>query len=63
MRWSAPTPWRTRCTSAPTRSHSAAISFMKEMRMASMVLATYLLSSALAGSIQMMRCRLRHTGW
>ncbi|MNC94206.1 hypothetical protein D3C83_110050 [compost metagenome] len=46
---------RTSLTSAPTFSHRLAISFMNEMRIASMVLATYLVSSALAGSIHTMR--------
>ena len=49
MRLSLPMPRRTWSTSAPSRSQSAAISFMKEMRVASMALAAYLVSSASAG--------------
>ena len=51
MRSSLPMPRRTCRTSAPTRSHRFAISFMKEMRVASMALAAYLVSSADAGSM------------
>ena len=63
MRASLPTPKRTAWTSAPTRSQSSATSFMKLMRIASMVFATYFVSSALAGSIHTMRSRSRQTGW
>ena len=63
MRESPPTPIRTSLTSAPTFSHSAAISFMNEMRMASIVFATYFVISALAGAIQTMRSLLSVSGW
>src|SRR2546429_403118 len=46
MRRSVPIPLRTRVTSAPTASHSKAIWFMNEMRVASMALAAYLVISA-----------------
>ena len=46
MRASEPMPLRTISTSAPTRSHRLAISFMNEMRVASMALAAYLVISA-----------------
>ena len=42
MRESDPTPRRTSLTRAPTCSQSSAISFMNEMRVASMALAAYL---------------------
>ena len=51
MRESVPMPRRTSPTSAPTRSHRFAISFMNEMRVASMALAAYLVSSAEAASM------------
>ncbi len=46
MRASEPIPLRTISTSAPTRSHRLAISFMNEIRVASMALAAYLVISA-----------------
>ena len=52
MRSSAPMALRTESTSAPTRSHSAATSFMKEMRAASIAFAAYLVSSAERGSMK-----------
>ncbi len=51
MRRSEPMPLRTESTSAPTFSQSKARSFMKEMRVASMALAAYLVSSALRVSM------------
>ncbi len=62
MRGSAPTPERTFSMSAPTRSASSASSFMKEMRVASMALAAYLMSSAERMSTIWMRLRLRTNG-
>ena len=53
MRASLPMPWRTRSTSAPTISHRFAISFMNEMRVASIALAAYLVSSADGMSMKM----------
>ena len=47
----APIAFRTASTSAPTRSHRAATSFMKLMRVANMAFAAYLVSSADAGSM------------
>ncbi len=55
MRWSAPIPRRTLSMSAPSPSASSAISFMNEMRVASMALAAYLVSSALTTSIHTVR--------
>ena len=52
MRSSAPIALRTESTSAPTRSQSMATSFMNEMRVASMALAAYLVSSAERGSMK-----------
>ena len=51
IRLSLPRPERTLSTSAPYASHRALSSFIKEMRVASMVLAAYLAISALAGSM------------
>ena len=48
MRPSEPMPLRTVSTSAPVASQSWAIAFMKEMRVASMALAAYLVISAAA---------------
>ena len=45
MRSSLPMPARTEWMSAPMGSHSLASSFMKEMRVASIELAAYLVSS------------------
>ena len=52
MRSSAPIALRTESTSAPTRSQSMATSFMKEMRVASIALAAYFVSSAEPGSMK-----------
>ena len=62
MRLSLPMPRRTWSTSAPSRSQTAAISFMKEMRVASMALAAYLVSSAERGSMKRMGCSARVKG-
>ncbi|MNE58143.1 hypothetical protein D3C80_1531570 [compost metagenome] len=55
-------PLRTASMSAPSFSARVAISFMKEILVASMALAAYLVSSALRVSICMMRSRLRLKG-
>ena len=62
MRRSAPIARRTWSTSAPTSSHTLATSFMNEMRVASMALAAYLVSSALAQSITMIGAPVRVNG-
>ena len=46
MRGSLPMPLRTMFTSAPMISHRLAMSFMKEILVASMALAAYLVISA-----------------
>ena len=48
--------------SAPTSSQTLAISFMNEMRVASMALAAYFDSSALAQSITMIGAPVRVNG-
>ena len=50
-----PMPLRTMSTLAPTRSQRLAMSFMNEMRVASMALAVYLVSSDEARSMNSMR--------
>jgi hypothetical protein len=62
MRESVPMPLRTSLTSAPTRSQICAISFMNEMRVASIALAAYLVISALAGSITRIGLPVRTNG-
>ncbi len=62
MRLSVATAWRTMSTSAPNSSHTLAISFMNEMRVASMAFAAYLQSSALGQSITMMGAPVRVNG-
>jgi hypothetical protein len=62
MRRSAPIAFRTWSTSAPTNSHTFATSFMNEMRVASMALAAYFVSSALAQSITMIGAPVRVKG-
>ena len=62
MRESEPMPCRTDSMSAPSASARLAISFMKLMRVASMALAAYLVSSALRTSIISSRSRLRLKG-
>ena len=54
-------PSRTLCTSAPTSSQNSAIWFMNEMRVASIALAAYLVTSAEAMSMKRIRfppCRV-----
>ena len=48
--------------SAPTSSQTLATSFMNEMRVASMALAAYFVSSALAQSITMIGAPVRVNG-
>jgi len=62
MRGSLPMPWRTSSMSAPIRSARLASSFMKLMRVASIALAAYLVSTALRRSITSRRSRLRVNG-
>ena len=62
MRRSVPIPLRTRVTSAPTASHSSAIWFMNEMRVASMAFAAYLVISADDKSMKMMGLPVRTNG-
>ena len=62
MRTSEPIPLRTISTSAPTRSQRLATSFMKEMRVASMALAAYLVISADAMSMNITRKLLIRKG-
>ena len=62
MRGSAPMPWRTISTSAPSRSARFAISFMKLILVASMALAAYLVSSAERTSMTMIFSWLRLNG-
>jgi hypothetical protein len=51
MRESEPSPWRTAWMSAPVASQRRESSFMNDTRIASMVLAAYLMSSLDAGSV------------
>jgi hypothetical protein len=62
MRGSLPMPTRTCSMSAPTRSAMLAISLMKEILVASIALAAYLVSSAERSSIRWMRSWLRLNG-
>ena len=62
MRGSEPMPRRTSSTSAPIASARLAISFMKEMRVASIELAAYLVSSAERTLMMMIRSWLRWNG-
>ena len=62
MRGSEPMPWRTSSMSAPSDSASSASSFMNEMRVASMALAAYLVSSAERTSMITSLSRLRWNG-
>ena len=55
MRVSAPMPLRTMLTSAPTSSQRLAMSFMNDMRVASIELAAYLIISADGMSVNIMR--------
>ena len=62
MRRSEATARRTESTSAPTTSQTLAISFMNEIRVASIAFAAYLHSSALAQSISMIGAPVRVNG-
>ena len=62
MRVSEPMPLRTCSMSAPTFSHRLASSFMNEMRVASIALAAYLVSSAERRSMTSMRSLVRMNG-
>ena len=62
MRRSEPMPRRTWSTSAPSRSQSAAISFMNEMRVASIAFAAYFVSSAERRSMKSTGCSARTNG-
>ncbi len=62
MRGSLPMPTRTCSMSAPSFSASSASSFMKEMRVASIALAAYLVSSAERMSITCRRSWFRWNG-
>ena len=62
MRASDPMPLRTISTFAPTRSQRLAISFMNEMRVASMALAAYLVISAEGMSMNSTRKLLIRNG-
>ena len=62
MRLSDAIALRTLSTSAPKRSQTFAISFMNEMRVASIAFAAYLHSSALAQSITMIGAPVRVNG-
>ena len=53
---------RTLSTSAPTFSHRLAISFMNEMRVASMALAAYFVISAEGMSMKMIGLPVRTNG-
>ena len=55
-------PLRTILTSAPTISHRLAMSFMNEMRVASMELAAYFIISALGISVKIIRSLLSING-
>ena len=62
MRASVPMPMRTWRTSAPTWSHRFAISFMNEMRVASIAFAAYFVSSAEALSMTRIGLAGAHEG-
>ncbi len=62
MRRSVPMPLRTRLTSAPTASHSCAIWFMNEIRVASIAFAAYLVISADRVSMKMSGLPVRTNG-
>ena len=63
MRLSWPMPRRTSLMSAPTRSHTLAISLMKLILAASIALATYLVISALSGDMTNSGLSVRKYGW
>ena len=52
IRSSRPIAWATTPTSAPTSSHTFAISLMNEILVARKALEAYLIISALAGSVR-----------
>ena len=62
MRSSLPMPLRTMSTSAPTRSQRFAISFMNEMRVASIAFAAYFVISADGMSMKMIGFPVRTNG-
>ncbi len=62
IRRSEPMPRRTWSTSAPSRSHRVAISFMNEIRVASMAFAAYFVSSAERTSMNRTGCSARTNG-
>ena len=62
MRESEPMPLRTCSTSAPVASHSAAISFMNEIFVASIAFAAYFVISAENGSMKRIGLPLRTNG-
>src|SRR6185295_5785009 len=62
MRRSDPMPLRTASTSAPTFSQISAMSFMNEMRVASIAFAAYLVSSAERGSMKRIGFSVRDDG-
>ena len=62
MRESAPIPFRTIFTSAPTSSHRFAISFINDMRVASIELAAYLIISAEGISVKITRKLFNRNG-
>ena len=62
IRVSVPMPLRTRSTFAPTRSQRFAISFINEMRVASIALAAYLVISADGMSMKMIGLPVRTKG-
>ena len=62
IRESEPIPFRTRSTFAPTCSQRFAISFMNEMRVASIAFAAYLVISADGMSMKMIGLPVRTKG-
>ena len=62
MRESEPIPLRTMSTSAPTSSQRFATSFMKEIFVASIALAAYLVISEECTSMMMIGCSVRTKG-
>ena len=62
MRSSLPIPLRTMSTSAPVASQSAAISFMKEIFVASIAFAAYFVISAENGSMKRIGLPVRTKG-
>ena len=62
MRGSEPMPRRTMFTSAPIISHKFAMSFMKEILVANIAFAAYLVISADGISIEIMGCPFKTKG-